>query len=96
MHSMQSYVYILASKAHGTLYVGASSDLKNRIRKHKNESLEGFTKKYEVATLVYYEPVATMIEALAREKQLKRWKRGWKIASIEKINPNWKDLSDEI
>lgn len=87
-----SYVYILASQKNGTLYVGVTSDLVKRIYQHKHGLADGFTKKYSVHSLVYYEQTEDTMSALQREKQLKNWKRQWKIELIEKNNPNWKDL----
>ena len=86
------YVYILASKRNGTLYIGVTSNLIKRIYEHKNNSIEGFTKKYNIHNLVYYEITEDVNSAIAREKQLKIWKRNWKIELIEKNNPKWKDL----
>ena len=88
----QPAVYILASKRNGTLYIGVTSDLVKRVWQHKNDVAEGFTKKYCVHTLVYYEMHADMTEAIRREKQLKKWNRAWKIELIEKENPHWRDL----
>jgi putative endonuclease len=88
----QPAVYILASKRNGTLYIGVTSDLVKRVWQHKNDVCEGFTKKYGVHTLVYYEMHANMTEAIRREKQLKKWNRAWKIELIEKENPRWLDL----
>jgi putative endonuclease len=85
-------VYILASKYKGTLYIGVSSDLIQRVWQHKHDQIEGFTKKYRVHTLVYYELHTDMIEAITREKQLKKWNRVWKMELIEKQNPHWRDL----
>ncbi len=93
---MQSYVYILASKKNGTLYIGITDNLIKRIYEHKNDIVEGFTKKYQVHTLVYYEIAEEIMSAFAREKQLKNWKRKWKLALIEKSNPGWKDLYREL
>ena len=92
----QPAVYILASKRNGTLYIGVTSDLVKRVWQHKNDVVEGFTKKYGVHTLVYYELHASMNEAITREKQLKKWNRAWKIALIEKQNPEWDDLWPSI
>jgi len=92
----QPAVYILASRRNGTLYVGVTSNLPTRIWQHKNDLVEGFTRKYAVHTLVYYELHAAMPQAITREKQLKKWKRAWKLALIEKCNPEWKDLWEEI
>ena len=92
----QPAVYILASKRNGTLYIGVTSDLVKRVWQHKNDVVEGFTKKYGVHTLVYYEMHAGMTEAIRREKQLKKWNRAWKIELIEKENPQWVDLWSTI
>jgi putative endonuclease len=89
-------VYILASKYKGTLYIGVTSDLVQRVWQHKHDQVEGFTKQYRVHTLVYYELHADMIEAITREKQLKKWNRAWKMELIEKQNPHWRDLWEEI
>ena len=88
----QPVVYILASKRNGTLYIGVTSDLVKRVWHHKDDVAEGFTKKYGVHTLVYYEMHADMTEAIRREKQLKKWNRAWEIELIEKENPEWLDL----
>ena len=88
----QPYVYILASKRNGTLYIGVTSNLIQRIWQHKNNQVEGFTEKYKVHTLVYYEQHEVMESAITREKQMKKWKRDWKIKLIEKDNPLWEDL----
>jgi len=90
------YVYILASKRHGTLYVGVTSDLTKRVHEHKHNMIEGFTKKYKVHKLVYYEQAENIESAITREKQMKKWKRQWKINLIERDNPEWKDLYDEL
>jgi len=88
----QPAVYILASKRNGTLYIGVTSDLVKRVWQHKHDAVEGFTKKYSVHTLVYYEMHTRMAEAIRREKQLKRWNRAWKIELLERENPQWVDL----
>jgi putative endonuclease len=88
-------VYILASKRNGTLYTGVTSDLFDRVAKHKQDLIEGFTKRYGVHRLVYYEMHNTMPEAIRREKQIKEWQRAWKIRLIESMNPEWIDLFDE-
>ena len=85
-------VYILASRRHGTLYIGVTSDLIARIVSHRDGVLEGFTKRYGVTRLVWYEPHDSIIEAIRREKQLKKYKRDWKINLIERENPEWLDL----
>ena len=88
----QPAVYILASKRNGTLYIGVTSDLVKRILEHKNNVVEGFTKRYNVHHLVWYELHESMEPAINREKQLKEWKRKWKLELIERSNPNWHDL----
>ena len=92
----QYAVYILASKKNGTLYIGVTSDLAKRLFEHKSDLVEGFTKKYQVHDLVYYEVADDIHVAISREKQLKKWKREWKIELIEKENPEWLDLSEEL
>ncbi len=94
--SKQPAVYIMASKKNGTLYVGVTSNLVKRIWEHKNNMVEGFTKRYGVHQLVWYELHASMESALAREKRLKDWKRAWKLELIEKNNPDWQDLYSTI
>lgn len=89
-------VYILASGRNGTLYIGVTSDLCRRVWEHKQDWVDGFTKKYGVHRLVYYEVHGDMFAAITREKQLKKWNRRWKLELIEKSNPEWKDLSDEL
>jgi len=93
---MQYYVYILASGKHGTLYIGVTSDLVKRIYEHKNDLIEGFTQKYSVHVLVYFEATASVESAIAREKQLKKWNRAWKIRLIEKNNPELRDLYADL
>ena len=94
---MKAYwVYILASKRNSTLYIGVTSDLVKRVWQHKNNIVEGFTKKYSVHMLVYYEQTNDAHEALRREKQLKKWNRKWKLNLIERKNPNWEDLYEKI
>ena len=90
------YIYIMASKKNGTLYVGVTNDLKRRVYEHRHDISGGFTKKYQVHNLVYYESTDNVSGAIAREKQLKRWKRQWKIELIIKENPEWRDLYDEL
>ncbi len=85
-------VYILASEPNGTLYVGVTSDLVKRIWEHKSDVVEGFTQKYKVHKLVFYEMHATMETAITREKQIKKWNRTWKLRLIEEFNPLWEDL----
>jgi putative endonuclease len=92
----QPAVYILAGKRNGTLYIGVSSDLQKRTWEHKNNAIEGFTRKYGVHQLVYYELHGDMVSAITREKQMKKWNRAWKLEVIEKQNPDWKDLWNDI
>jgi len=92
----QPAVYLLASKRNGTLYIGVTSNFPARIWQHKNNQVEGFTKKYQVHQLVYFELHEEMTAAIEREKQLKKWRRQWKLELIEKDNPKWKDLVKEI
>jgi len=90
------YVYILASKRNGTLYTGVTNDLARRITEHKQGTADGFTKKYSIKTLVYYEWTNDVNSALSREKVLKKWNRKWKLNLIEKDNPEWNDLSANL
>jgi putative endonuclease len=90
------YVYIMASKRNGTLYIGVTNDLPRRVYEHKNDFVEGFTKRYGVHQLVYYEACEEKDGALWREKSLKSWHRSWKIRVIESANPEWRDLYAEI
>jgi putative endonuclease len=92
MGNSQYYVYILASKRNGTLYIGVTSDLVKRVYEHKNSLVNGFSKKYNVDNLVHFETTDDIDGAIRREKQIKKWKRAWKIELIEKNNPKWKDL----
>ena len=93
---MQPAVYILASQRNGTLYTGVTSGLVKRTWEHKNDFIAGFTERYRVHILVYYELHADMISAITREKQIKKWNRAWKIRLIEETNPDWRDLWEEI
>ncbi|MFC0241272.1 GIY-YIG nuclease family protein [Rhodopseudomonas telluris] len=93
---MPYYVYILASRYRGTLYTGVTNDLPRRIGEHKAGAAEGFTKTYKVTTLVYVEEHASILEARAREHILKRWRRDWKFALIEKLNASWRDLANDL
>ncbi len=92
----QPCVYILASKKNGTLYIGVTSNLIQRVWQHKNGLAPGFTKKYNVHILVYYEQHENMASAITREKQMKKWNRAWKIDLIERENPQWEDLWPKI
>jgi putative endonuclease len=92
----QYYVYILASKKNGVLYIGMTNDLRKRVFEHKNNLVDGFTKRYNVKKLVYFELTNQPRDAINREKRLKKWKRQWKIELIESMNPDWKDLYFEM
>ncbi len=89
------YVYMLASKRHGTFYVGVTSDLAGRVWEHKNDLLPGFTRRYGVKSLVWYAIYDDIQFAIDEEKRIKKWPRAWKIKLIEKDNPDWRDLYDE-
>jgi putative endonuclease len=89
-------VYIMANRYRGTMYVGVSSDLIGRVSQHRLGVVEGFTKKYGLKLLVFWESHATMEQAIMREKQVKDWKRTWKIGLIERVNPDWKDLFESL
>jgi len=90
------FVYILASKRNGTLYTGVTSNLAGRVWEHREKIFEGFTSKYGVTLLVYYEMHEDPSSAIKREKQVKRWRRAWKLELIEKDNPGWNDLYDNL
>ncbi|HSW90019.1 MAG TPA: GIY-YIG nuclease family protein [Patescibacteria group bacterium] len=92
MKKHQYFVYIMASEKNGTLYVGVTSDLIRRVGEHKTDQLKGFTKKYGVHDLVWFDQTTNIDDAITREKQLKEWKRIWKIRLIEETNPEWEDL----
>lgn len=92
----QPCVYILASRRNGTLYVGVTADLIRRVWEHKNDVVEGFTRRYRVHSLVWSEVHEAMLSAIAREKALKEWKRAWKLELIERTNPNWRDLYADL
>jgi putative endonuclease len=89
-------VYILAKQRNGTLYIGVTSNLSARIWQHKNKYVEGFTEKYDVNLLVWYESHETMESAIAKEKAMKKWNRIWKLRVIEQMNPDWRDLYEDI
>jgi putative endonuclease len=93
---MAFYVYILASKRNGTLYAGMTDDLVKRVWQHRNDIIPGFTQRHGVKTLVWYEPHESRESAFVRERQIKKWNRAWKLEVIEKTNPGWRDLWDEI
>lgn len=89
-------VYILASERNGTLYVGVTSNLLARTWQHREHVSDGFTHRYNITMLVWYELHATMVTAIAREKQIKKWNRAWKLRLIQEVNPRWQDLWDDI
>ncbi len=90
------FVYILCNQPKGVLYFGVTNDLARRIWGHRTKSVPGFTSKYGVTVLVYYEEYASILEARDRERALKHWRRAWKFKLIEEVNPNWRDLYDEL
>jgi putative endonuclease len=91
----QYYLYILSNRYNGTLYIGVTNDLERRMFEHKNKLIEGFTKQYGLDKLVYFETYQYVNDAIKREKNMKKWKRQWKITLIEKENPMWNDLSED-
>ena len=93
---MRYFVYILCSQKHGTLYIGVTGNLPRRMYEHKQKLIPGFCVKYNVSILVHVEEYSDIINAITREKHLKKWKRDWKITLIEKNNPEWKDLSQYL
>ena len=93
---MSYWVYIVASKSFGTIYVGMTNDVADRAYQHREGLVDGFAKRYGVKMLVYYEEHATALEAIQRKKNIKHWPRAWKIALIRTMNPEWRDLFDEI
>ena len=92
----QPCVYIVASKRNGTLYIGVTSDLLSRVHQHRNETFEGFSKRYGTKLLAWFEQHATMELAIVREKQIKKWNRAWKLRLIEESNQDWRDLAEDI
>ena len=92
----QYYVYILASKRNGTLYIGVTNNLLKRVYEHRNDFIDGFAKKYHIHNLVYYEVYSDITDAINREKRMKKWKRQWKIELIEKTNPQWREVYSDI
>jgi putative endonuclease len=93
---MAFYVYILANKRNGTLYIGMTDDLVKRVWQHRNNIIPGFTQRYALKTLVWHEQHESRESAFARERQIKKWNRAWKIETIESANPGWRDLWNEI
>ena len=96
MHSECFAVYILTNRRNGTLYIGVTRDLRRRLEEHRSGQVEGFTKRHGLHRLVHVEFFFGVVEAIAREKQLKRWRRRWKLELIEKENPYWRDLGDDL
>jgi putative endonuclease len=92
----QYFVYILANRKHGTLYIGITSNLTQRTYQHKSKIVHGFTKRYDIHKLVYFETFDDPISAITREKRLKKWDREWKLQLIERENPGWVDLYDTL
>jgi len=90
------YVYILASRRNGTLYVGVTNDIARRVYEHRNDLLEGFTKRYGVHRLVWFEVHGDINEASFREKRIKKWNCAWRLRLIEQVNPDWADLSEQL
>ena len=95
-NAMPSFVYILASKKNGTLYTGVTSDLGNRVWEHKDEVFKGFTSKYGVKRLVWHREYENIVDAIADEKRIKKWRRAWKIRLIEDVNPDWNELYRDL
>ena len=93
---MTYFVYLMASQKNGTLYAGVTNNLVRRVFEHKNDFVEGFTRRYGVHTLVWFESTSSIEAEIQREKQLKNWKRAWKVALIERENPDWNDLYDGL
>jgi putative endonuclease len=94
--SRPGFVYIMASQRNGTLYIGSTDDLAKRAWEHRNGVVEGFTRRYGCRLLVWFEAHATLLDARSRERQMKDWKRAWKIARIEAMNPDWRDLAEDL
>ncbi|HZD62285.1 MAG TPA: GIY-YIG nuclease family protein [Xanthobacteraceae bacterium] len=90
------FVYFLASRRNGTLYIGVTNDLARRMGEHKGKVVPGFARRYGVDKLVYFEEYASILDARVRERAVKRWSRAWKLALIEQTNPQWHDLTDEL
>ena len=96
MPSKTGFVYLLASVRNGTLYLGVTSDLVRRVREHKEGKIDGFSSRYDVHRLVWLEEHPRLVDAIRREKQLKKWRRAWKLELIESVNPEWDDLYEQI
>ena len=96
MTERTNYVYILASRPHGAIYIGRTDDLRKRVEQHREGKVKAYTHKYGIHTLVWFEPTGSLEATLLRERKLKRWKRVWKDELIESVNPEWRDLTDQI
>jgi putative endonuclease len=94
--SKPGYVYMLASGRYGTLYIGVTSNLIQRVWQHRESAVDGFTRKYQVKQLVWFETHVDFVEAITREKQLKEWKREWKLRLVHQLNPQWRDLYGDL
>jgi putative endonuclease len=90
------YVYLLANRRNGTLYVGVTNDLARRVYEHRQHAVPGFTGRYGVTMLVWYELHGSIVEAIAQEKRIKHWRRAWKLALVERFNPQWRDLYETL
>lgn len=93
---MPFFVYIMTNRKGGTLYIGVTNDLARRAFEHREKQLSGFTRKYNLTRLVYYESYPTAVDAIRREKSMKEWNRAWKIERIEDMNPDWRDLYEDL
>jgi len=93
---MSAYIYILANKKNGTIYTGVTNDIVKRVFEHRQGFVEGFSKKYDVKRLVYFDSFESIYDAITMEKRIKRWRREWKLALIEKLNPEWHDLYEQL
>ena len=93
---MNAYIYILANKKNGTIYTGVTNDIVRRVFEHRQGFVDGFSEKYDLKMLVYFDSFESMYDAITMEKIIKRWRREWKIALIEKLNPEWQDLYEQL
>ncbi len=93
---MSAYIYILANKKNGTIYTGVTNDIVRRVFEHKQDFVDGFSKKYDLKRLVYFDSFESIYDAITMEKRIKRWRREWKLALIEKLNPEWQDLYEQL
>ena len=93
---MSAYIYILTNKKNGTIYTGVTNDIIRRVFEHKQGFVDGFSKKYDLKRLVYFDSFESIYDAITMEKRIKRWRREWKLALIEKLNPEWQDLYEQL